>query len=357
MKQFYILGRNPKLSRAEIFSYLEARDLNFNELIFDSNLLVIESDFKIPIQQLGGSIYSGDILFEGKMNDFEEYLEENEIIESDKFSYSVFGNIEPDLFKSKFKNEKKKAVLKHGHKRINFQSGEYDSLAKTNFSMFLYIHKSKVYFGLVNQKYDYTQVKKRDMQKTVRREALAISPRLSKILINLSGAKKSDLLLDPFCGVGSILLEAMILGINVYGIDKDSSAIKDAEKNIKWLKSEFDIFAKHELTNIDSRGAPRINCDAVVSESPLGKLQKHKVSDKEAKKIISDFEALIIPILRRLKVVKKRNARIAITFPKVKGFSVDYRKVCERIGLILVLGPIEESRPGQFISREIIVIR
>jgi hypothetical protein len=37
------------------------------------------------------------------------------------------------------------------------------------------------------------------MQKPIRREELAISPRLAKILINLSGAKKNNLLLDPFC--------------------------------------------------------------------------------------------------------------------------------------------------------------
>lgn len=355
MKYFFILGRNPKLSREEIFSYLEARKVNFSEVVFESNLLVIESYIKIPIQNLGGTIFSGNVLFEGNISNFEDYLKNNEIVESDKFSYSVFGNVEPDLLKEKFKKERKKAVLKHGHKKISFQEGNSENFAKADFYLFLYSINNKVYLGLVNQIYEYTSLKKRDMEKPIRREELAISPRLSKILINLSEAKSGDLLLDPFCGVGAILSEALVLGINVFGIDKDSKAIKDAEKNIIWLKSEFDIKAKEEIKNMDSKGTPRVNCDAVATETPLGKLQKHKISNSEAKKVISDFEGIIIPILRRIKVVKKKNARIAITFPKVKEFSVDYQKISERTGLKVVLKPIEESRKGQFIGREILV--
>ena len=83
---------------------------------------------------------------------------------------------------------------------------------------------NEILLGIAEQIYDSTGVKNRDMNKPVRREALAISPRLSKILINLSEAKPHDKLLDPFCGIGGILAEALIKRINVHGIDKDKMA-------------------------------------------------------------------------------------------------------------------------------------
>ena len=49
--------------------------------------------------------------------------------------------------------------------------------------------------------------------------------RLAKILINLSEVKDEEILLDPFCGIGVILEEALLQNINVIGIDKDKKAV------------------------------------------------------------------------------------------------------------------------------------
>jgi tRNA G10 N-methylase Trm11 len=132
-------------------------------------------------------------------------------------------------------------MLKHGRKKIRFQEGEYQSIPNTDYEIFLHKIDKKIVFGLVDQIFDYENIKKRDMKKPIRREELAISPRLSRILINLSEAKENDNLLDPFCGIGSILLDALSLNINVFGIDKDQDAINGVRKNIDWLKENFSI--------------------------------------------------------------------------------------------------------------------
>jgi hypothetical protein len=106
---------------------------------------------------------------------------------------------------------------------------------------------------------------------------------------------------------------------------------------------------------MDSRNTPKMNFDSVATETPLGVLLKHKISDKEAQEIISNFEFQIIPILNRIKEAKKPNAKIAITFPKIKNQKVDVVRICEKTRLKLKTNPIEESRPKQFISREILV--
>jgi len=359
-KYFFILGRNQVLSRIEIVSFLEARKIKFEELFFEDNYLVLnlEKDFGFNIEEFGGVLKFGKILFSGKNKEFIDYLSKGEIVPSDKFTFSVSGNLDlAEFLKDKFKGEKKKAMLKHGKGQIKFQDGEKIGFVNSEFNFFLKDFKGIIYFGLSTENYDSSEVERRDMGKPVRREALAISPRLSKILINLSGVKKGDLLLDPFCGVGGVLIEAILKGIRVYGVDKDGGAISSARKNFEWVEKEYSPRIKYFLKNMDSGKISGVDFDGVATETPLGILLKKRVNDLEAKKIINKFESFIVIILSRLSQVKKKNARIAITFPVVGRNHVDVGKVCEKSGLEIVYGPIEEKRPDQFISRDILVFK
>jgi tRNA G10 N-methylase Trm11 len=355
MKIFFILGRNPKLSRAEVLAFLYARNREHKEILFENNLLVLEVNDgeEFNVQEFGGVLKLGKVQFEGE--GFEKFLEKNELIESDKFSYATFGNVDPEPIKEKFKSERRKAVLKHGRRRVQMQDGGTTELPKADHFLFLHESNGLLYFGVVDQNYDSTGVEKRDMEKPVRREQLAISPRLAKILINLSGAKPGMLLLDPFCGIGGILQEALLKGIKCHGIDNDAEAIKGAEKNLKWIVENHEIGAKYALEQQDSRKASDLQFAAIATETPLGKILRKKPQDNLAEQIISDFEAMIIPILTKLKAVKKPGARIAITFPAIRKFVVDCDKIAQRSGLRVSVPPIMESRPDQFVSRQIVV--
>lgn len=356
MKTFFILGRNPELSRTEILEFLKARNLTQKEILFEENILILEINKEFNIQELGGTIHLGKILFEGEKKELPKYLRKNELIPSDKFFYAVFGNQDSEILKNKFKSEKKKAMIKHSKKQIKFQNGTKSEMPNADFYIFFHGHKDKVYLGVVTQSYDNTEVKKRDMNKPYRREEFAISPRISKILINLSGAKENDLLLDPFCGVGGILQEALLKNINIYGIDKDKEAIIGALKNLEWLKNQYTIKKRYKIENNDSRNTPNLQFSAIASESPLGKLLKKIPNEEEAKQIIINFEKQIIPILKRLKKTKKPKAKIAITFPTIRGHHVDFNRILKETGLKIYIRPILESRYDQYISRDIVVM-
>jgi len=362
MEYFFILGRNPELSRAEIFSYLESNKIEFTETLHNTNFLVLDfkQDPKLDIQEFGGILKLGKILFKGNNTKFRKFLNEDEVVPSDKFSWCLFGNFPEveDILIDKFKAERKKAMIRRGNKGVENQEGEFLTMANADFKIFCFI-QTEVYFGLVEQEYSYNEIAKRDMHKPVRREELAISPRLAKILINLSQAKKSQTLLDPFCGIGVILQEALVKGINVIGVDIDKEAIFGAKENLKWLKENFKTEAKFELYNDNSKNI-KLNFDCIASESSLGELLKTKVSKQEAEDIIAEFENNIIPILRNLKNIKKKNSKIAITFPFVRETSVDPVTICRETGLTIakvrdIKFPIKEFRRDQFISRDIFV--
>lgn len=47
------------------------------------------------------------------------------------------------------------------------------------------------------------------------------------------------LVVDPFCGSGNILLEALMLGHDVVGSDNSEKAVNDSKANIEWLTEEI----------------------------------------------------------------------------------------------------------------------
>ncbi len=288
-------------------------------------------------------------------------MEEDQLVESDKFNYSVTGNINDEIFSEKFKEEGRKAMIKRGRKKIDLQKGKTVLVPRADVEFYAQQVGDIIYYGVFEEDYSYHEIKQRDMKKPVRRESLAISPRLAKIMINLSKVQEGGLMLDAFCGVGGILQEGILRGINVYGIDKDRQAIDAARKNLKWIENRYNTEASWKLQAMDSRKAPNMKVDAIVSEPALGELVKKKPTDAKAKDMIASFEKLIISVLKRLVQIKKPHARIVLTMPRIRQFGVDLKKVSKLTGLKVVnIGdipsPIEEVRDGQFVGRDIVVL-
>ena len=211
-------------------------------------------------------------------------------------------------------------------------------------------------FGKIIQKSNYEEIEKRDMSKPVRRESLSISPRLSKIMINLSMVKSGEKMLDAFSGIGVILQEALIQGIKVIGIEKDKKAVEGAKQNLgfgKFNKKDY------ELINFDSTKVNISQVSVMVSEPDLGATLKKMPTKNAAKTTLRNFEKLMISVINNLK--DKIDGRIVFTAPCIKHFKqrlhCNIDKILEETGYSLVKGfPIQEFRDGQVIGRDIIVL-
>ena len=115
--------------------------------------------------------------------------------------------------------------------------------------------------------------------------------------------------------------------------------------------------SRYTLKNLDSRKAPDLQFKAIATETPLGKVLRKKPNDNEAKSIIRDFEAYIIPLLIRIRKIKRFGAKIAMTLPVVRTFRVDTQKIADKTGLKITLNSVLESRSDQFISRDFVVFQ
>ena len=62
-----------------------------------------------------------------------------------------------------------------------------------------------------------------------------LPPKLAQILINLCGELKGgSTVLDPFCGTGVVLQEALLMGYRAYGTDINERMVEYSKRNLEW---------------------------------------------------------------------------------------------------------------------------
>jgi tRNA (guanine10-N2)-dimethyltransferase len=94
----------------------------------------------------------------------------------------------------------------------------------------------------------------------------AMPSKLARCMVNLAHAKAEMVLLDPFCGTGTSLIEATFIGCRAVGIDAQRRMVKGTKKNLEF----FNISAEGLIWG-DSRKVPLHKVDAIVTDPPYGR--------------------------------------------------------------------------------------
>lgn len=92
-----------------------------------------------------------------------------------------------------------------------------------------------------------------------------MTPKLARGMVNLSGAVEGTTFLDPFCGVGGILLEASLLGCHVIGVDALRRMVRGSRRNLKHFQMR-----PLGLIRGDARNVPITNVEAIATDPPYG---------------------------------------------------------------------------------------
>jgi tRNA (guanine10-N2)-dimethyltransferase len=94
----------------------------------------------------------------------------------------------------------------------------------------------------------------------------SMSPKLARCMVNLTGVKEGDLVLDPFCGTGGILIEAGIMRARVVGVDIDERMVEGTIKNLKHCGvKNYEVF-KEDARKIELP----YKVNAVATDPPYG---------------------------------------------------------------------------------------
>lgn len=387
-KYIFILGSNPGLSLAEILSIFNIRKYT----LFAEALLVesdVEIDIKRAIDKLGGTIKIAEYKTELEYKDLKEKLADlvyKEALNRDKgkfnFAMSLYGSVNinyKDLaigVKNILRNKAvpSRWVKAQGKlKSLSSASVYHNKLLDKNGVELLVIANDKtVIIAKTIKVQNFINYSKRDYGRP-ERDSLSgmIPPKLAKMMINLAGVKSGDKILDPFCGSGTIINEALLLGLkNIYAFDISKKAIEDTNNNLKWLKKEFsqDI-SKVKIKELDVRKISQHlslnSIDAVCTEPYLGP-QRGKI---EAKAVKSELDKLYSEALEELYKVLKPKAKIVMIWPmffpeksplyldpSIKGYKKISYKHLINLNLLNKRQNLFYGRPGQRLWRELVVL-
>jgi len=197
---------------------------------------------------------------------------------------------------------------------------KYGLLTSPNAEILMVFSQKTLYVGKTVAVYDSISQQHRDETRPYVSAEISTSPKICRTLLNLSGAKAGDTILDPFCGTGTILMEAALLGMDCVGIDTDLKAVEGSRSNMKWLENELGRKLKYEILRGDAREAARLvqgKVDAAAFEPYLGPVCSGQPNKGEAEKAIKDLTILYRDALSSIGLCLKTNGRVGMTLPVV----------------------------------------
>ncbi len=361
-----IPGKNWILSLAELIAFLESRECKFKILSFSKEYFIVcfekKIDFSI-IDGLGGIIKIGEI-----KTTFSTDILDKAIVQKDKPSKKEIENIFADttiiddlisstkkIFfgVSVYSSEKrfrkiakvshrffgsiiKRKLSEHGQKS-RFMGFSKDrklpqlshvevlkkGLISNNAELIIGIGKNRIWVSITKAVHNPFEFQKRDVYKPIQRKIFGIPPRLAKALINLSSCNQGSSLLDPFCGVGTILQEGLLTKSKVIGVDINPWCIKSAERNLEWLSKEYELtkpeyrVLQGDIKDLSKKmGYNEIDC--VATEPDLGPALRQIPTTPYANKIIIKLDKLYSIFLNETYKVLRKDGRCAFVTPYLK---------------------------------------
>jgi tRNA (guanine10-N2)-dimethyltransferase len=85
-------------------------------------------------------------------------------------------------------------------------------------------------------------------------------------MVNLAKPNTGDLVLDPFCGTGGILMEAALVGCKALGLDVQRRMARGTRKNFAHFRVE-----PEGVVVGDARNLPLKRIDCMVTDPPYGR--------------------------------------------------------------------------------------
>ncbi|MHA1907232.1 MAG: TRM11 family SAM-dependent methyltransferase, partial [Candidatus Thorarchaeota archaeon] len=161
--------------------------------------------------------------------------------------------------------------------------------------------------------YDSMLQQYRDESRPFISSQISTSPKVCRTLLTLAGARSGDVVLDPFCGSGTLLMEAALLDMKCIGLDIDGNAVEGSRSNLRWLARDLGSQLNFRVYKGDARKADQLahsEVDAVAFEPHLGPVMKSRPSFEDAEKQINELTLLYRAALKSIAKILRKDGRI-----------------------------------------------
>ncbi len=199
-----------------------------------------------------------------------------------------------------------------------------------------------------------------------------LPPKLAQTIVNLAAGQNNRLnstILDPFCGTGVILQEALLMGYPVYGTDLEPRMVDFSKTNLDWLTEKYQLSSAQYKLEVgdatDHQWQPLPG--AVACETYLGSPLSSWPAADRLQEIIGTCNVIIEKFLNNIGNQLPKGTRLCLAIPA-------WINPNGRINRLPLLDHLEKigynrisfeharqqeliySRPGQIVGRELLVI-
>ena len=377
MKYLAVLGRQPEISIAEL------------EL----------SDFCTDINRLGGTQKLA-VLLDEKPLDYLAKLPEGKITigvsdYSRKASKKTATMEALKLKKILVRHGRSVRVVENKDAVLSTATSLHNGLSGKNERKVELIKSNDDWYRVIGVQ-DIDAYAKRDQARPARDARVGmLPPKLAQILINLCGPLKAgSMILDPFCGTGVVLQEAMLMGYRAYGTDLSERMINYTKRNLDWLLGSENIqsegirsaaargVAREPRGDGSERRGPRMDnyraavgdatsfkwaqpIDAVACEGYLGKPFSQMPTEMALREQKQECGSIILGFLKNLGGQIKKDTPVVIAAPAWLREGNIYERLdildeIEKLGYNVNNKSREGllyHRPEQIVARDIIILR
>lgn len=386
-KYFFVLGSNNDLSLAEI------------KALFPNNAwhkygTVVISEFQAELEavnlinSLGGIIKIGEIVNEFSLANRRALSDgvKDEIILSAKkneaegkfnfgFSFYEDNRIPGDFFKLGLAVKKdlksigiSSRMVTSREKILSSVVVEQNNLISKGVELCLITDKKGVFVGKTLAVQPFKALSHRDFGRPQRDDHSGmIPPKLAQIMINLARRDDKDydkkIILDPFCGSGTILTEAYLMNFKkIIGSDLSDKAVSDSIKNIDWIidwankgggqekeKNIFEVF-QFDVLNLDDK-IEKNYIDYIVCEPYLGPQRGYKKFDE----VVSELNELYSKAISVFYKILKAKGRVVMIWPQFRAEGKLW-KINPAVGDFKISSSVVYGRDEQKVWREIVIL-
>ncbi len=442
-KYAFVLGSNWLLSIAELLIYIQDRGFEGTLVDQSRNAVIVDIKQRLDVEQLmemqsalGGCYKVGKVIWDydidvplaaypARKAADKEMLKEirkcpwlkivwprsrGKKIKFGISTYPIFNGGFPINFRRFTRgmdDQVKKLLLENGARRADYFA--YDEpdrrvssrlnislwpktiarnnlLAPPNAEILAIFSEHKLYIARTRFVYDSMLQQYRDESRPFVSAEISTSPKICRTLLTLAGARPGDTILDPFCGTGTLLMEAALLGMKCIGVDIDGDQVQGARSNMKWLVRDLGERLDYDIFKGDSRRLSSLvkkQVDAVAFEPLLGPIYKEVPPIVEVEKTIKELTTLYRQVLTEIATILRPDGRVAMTIPVIntqgEPISVKFKELTMNTGMTLYrmlssesiktrsdIDPrlkirpgrelIPERKKGQLVQRAIIVL-
>ena len=348
---FFEAGTFPELSYTELLTVLESFGFSKDVVTrFGSSIFLVKDEkiddtfVKNIFDRLGGSVRVGEIVED--IDNFytttnQEGTDSQEGSKKVIFGISILGNShkEDSRFLKKLANSIKKGLKEYGiSSRFVLPQGRGSSLnaaqvirnqiLQKGFELNILRQGNEEIYGRTIKIQDLEGFVRRDMNKPeTDTEMGTLPPKLARMMVNFT-AQNSGTLWDPFCGSGTIPMEAAMLGFNFLASDINPQAVNDTDANVRWLSSEgyisdtlYETF-RFDITKPDMEIVKKLkhtDITSIVCEPYMGPPLTRIISEQKANELLEGVKKLYFKLFDLIdNKMEKRGIKVVIIIPSYK---------------------------------------